>query len=212
MIEARDLYERYRLRERERTPADSPIAVLLETARFSAFDPREYDETIVRNLQSRGLIDVRTVHLERLGRVEVGYLTYHGKHIVRQNAGHEIMLPPPPRREYLEHDLAVHRMFREHKRGIERSDGEVVQVVTEHEFKSRLGRVTVRNPRAEIAVREFAEEHHLRVVEGRIRIPDCRIVYLEYRDYGDLLRRDLEIASGHGSAAKARAGMIVQPR
>lgn len=62
---------------------------------------------------------------------------------------------------------------------------------------------------------EIAAHYHLKVVSGRIPIPDLRIEYVNENDY-EIQRRDLELATEHyrprGLSEKARAGFELYSR
>ncbi len=62
---------------------------------------------------------------------------------------------------------------------------------------------------------EMAESFHLKVVDGKIPIPDLRIEYVNENDW-QLRRKDLELATDHyrprGLSEKARAGFQVYAR
>src|SRR5216684_8552855 len=63
--------------------------------------------------------------------------------------------------------------------------------------------------------KEIAEQYHLKVVSGKIPIPDLRIEYVNENEY-EIQRRDLELATEHyrprGLAQKACAGFQIYAR
>jgi len=63
--------------------------------------------------------------------------------------------------------------------------------------------------------KEVAKGYHLKVVSGRIPIPDLRIEYVNEND-NEIQRRDLELATEHyrprGLSEKARAGFELYAR
>ena len=84
------------------------------------------------------------------------------------------------------------------------------------ELYARLARATADKHRDRETLREeVAERYHLRVVSGRIPIPDLRIEYLNENDC-EIQRRDLELATEHyrprGLSEKARAGFELYAR
>ena len=204
MIDARDLYERYRFRERERAP-DNARETFVEIARFTAADPRFYDPDLIRKLEAQGKLQVDE-------RVPYAFLTYSGRFAAAKLRARDMVVQRLDRR-YLEHDLAVHKLYRETKTALEKDGAEVVGIRTEAEFRLELGHATGRTNNARTAVQEFAEKHDLHVINARLCVPDVRIIYeLDYQ----ILHRDLEIASGHrtsaGNKAHRAAGMLVADR
>jgi len=84
------------------------------------------------------------------------------------------------------------------------------------ELYSRLARATADKRRDREALREeVAKRYHLKVVSGRIPIPDLRIEYANEND-DEIQRRDLELATEHyrprGLSEKARAGFELYAR
>ena len=118
------------------------------------------------------------------------------------------------------HDADLYRLYHKVSDEIESQGGRVVRVQLDYEMKaelySRLARASrdeTRNPRT---VRdEVAEGYHLKVVSGRIPIPDLRVEYVNEND-NQIQRRDLELATDHyrprGLSQKARAGFQVYAR
>jgi hypothetical protein len=62
---------------------------------------------------------------------------------------------------------------------------------------------------------EVAEGYHLKVVSGKIPIPDLRVEYVNENE-NEIQRRDLELATDHyrprGLSQKARAGFQIYAR
>jgi len=63
--------------------------------------------------------------------------------------------------------------------------------------------------------KEIAERYHLKVVSGKIPIPDLRVEYVNENE-NEIQRRDLELATDHyrprGLSQKARAGFQIYAR
>ena len=84
------------------------------------------------------------------------------------------------------------------------------------ELYARLARASEDKSRdPETLRKEVAERYHLKVVSGKIPIPDLRIEYVKEND-NEIQRRDLELATEHyrprGLAQKARAGFQIYAR
>lgn len=84
------------------------------------------------------------------------------------------------------------------------------------ELYARLARAAADRRRdCETLREEVAKRYHLKVVSGRIPIPDLRIEYVNEND-NEIQRRDLELATEHyrprGLSEKARAGFELYAR
>jgi hypothetical protein len=119
------------------------------------------------------------------------------------------------------HDADLYRLYHKVSDEIERQGGRVDRVMLDYEMKEELYAKLAKalegktSEREREAIREeVAEEYHLKVVHGKVPIPDLRI---EYADQELLLqRRDLELATDHyrprGLAEKAHAGFQIYAR
>jgi hypothetical protein len=84
------------------------------------------------------------------------------------------------------------------------------------ELYARLVRAAADKRRdPDVLRKEVAKRYHLKVVSGRIPIPDLRIEYVNEND-NEIQRRDLELATEHyrprGLSEKARAGFELYAR
>lgn len=200
---------RERPRERERIGM-SPQETLREIGRFGVVDARFYEPDWIRKFSATGA-------LSYINRSEgVAILTRDGRGAARHLCGHDhtLVILGKVKDNRIEHDLAVHRLYCRERLAIEKDGGRLLEIRTEVEFKRDLGRATFRSRNMRAATDDFARANDLRVVDGQLRIPDCRIVYeIEGRQQPPL---DLEIASAHlGSkavAAKQMSGMKVVDR
>jgi len=118
------------------------------------------------------------------------------------------------------HDADLYRLY--HKVGdeIENRGGRVLRVQLDYEMKrelyARLARASQDESRnLETLRKEIAERYHLKVVSGRIPIPDLRIEYVNENE-NEIQRCDLELATEHyrprGLSQKARAGFQIYAR
>ena len=119
------------------------------------------------------------------------------------------------------HDADLYRLYHKVSDEIERNGGRVNRVILDYEMKEELyGKLAKAlrdktwGPEREAIREEIAEKYDLKVVQGKIPIPDLRI---EYADQ-DLIvhQRDLELATDHyrprGLAEKAHAGFQIYAR
>ena len=114
------------------------------------------------------------------------------------------------------HDAALYRLYQQEIGRIEQTGGSVRRVILDFELKHSINRRLAKLnslPHSEQVRerREIAQEHGLRVVNGRIPLPDVR---LEYEGPDQQLNKvDLELVTGHyhrgNLAAKAKAGFAM---
>jgi hypothetical protein len=114
------------------------------------------------------------------------------------------------------HDTALYRLYHKVAEEIERDGGKNLRVVLDFELKKDLYRDLARlkglSPNEqEDQKQEIAEAHGLKVVNGKVPLPDLRIEY-ENRDH-EQSRLDLELATsdyrGNQLAEKAQAGFSI---
>jgi hypothetical protein len=209
----RESVERYRLSPKERE-------TMMEIGRFRALSVEDltkyrYD---LRNLSSQGLLEQRTVTVGR-GRQQVSAvaLSRTGKRVSQRMSDTSQMIYAgivKPRE--VGHDTAIYRMYQAEAERIESAGGRVARVVLDYELKRNVYSPLAKSqdlPALEYARRqaEIAEENGLRVVNGKIPVPDLRIEYeTAEADYRHI---DLELATEHYTrdqmAAKASAGFTV---
>jgi hypothetical protein len=178
-------------------------------------------ERELRHLQKQGLIVERTLPTSGRDSLRVVGLTKAGKKLLRtadrfpeaQALYHGIVKPREAK-----HDAELYRLFRAEASRIESAGGRPLRVILDYELKRHLNRERERlgerrNDPHEIAT--LAERHGLKVVNGKIPLPDMRIEY-QTADL-ELRRIDLELATRHyrprGVAEKAKAGFaLYSPR
>jgi hypothetical protein len=117
------------------------------------------------------------------------------------------------------HDADLYRLYHKASDEIEGSGGRVFRVILDYEMKeelySQLANALRDKTRHPDTIREeVAEKCHLKVVDGKIPIPDLRIEYADQELHAQ--RRDLELATDHyrprGLAEKAHAGFQIYAR
>lgn len=113
----------------------------------------------------------------------------------------------------LRHDAAIYELYQKEAGKISATGGSVKRVVLDFELKKNVNRQLARIQGLSPAERErerqvIAEQHGLKIVNGRIQIPDLRMEY-ESREQEEC-RVDLECVTGHYKsrqiAAKKSAG------
>lgn len=114
------------------------------------------------------------------------------------------------------HDAALYRLYQQEIGRIERTGGRVRRVILDFELKHsinpRLAKLNSLSRAEQIQERrQIAQDHGLRVVNGKIPLPDLRLEY-EGPDQ-QLAKVDLELVTGHyhrgNLAAKTKAGFAM---
>jgi len=194
-----------------------------DLAEFAHNRDRSRMENDVENLVRQGLAKVTTIPNIDYNPSQVVTLTKEGHKLLSrgkvlpssQAIYHELKKP-----KEASHDADLYRLY--HKVGdeIESHGGRVIRVQLDYEMKdelySRLARASrdkTRNPQT--LREEVAKGYHLKVVSGKIPIPDLRIQYVNEND-NEIQHRDLELATDHyrprGLSQKARAGFQIYAR
>jgi hypothetical protein len=194
-----------------------------DLAEFAYNGDRGRMENDVENLVRQGLAKVTTIPNVEYNPTEVVTLTKEGHRMLsrgqvveRDQATYHGLKKP---REAA-HDADLYRLYNKVSDEIESRGGRVLRVRLDYEIKdelySRIDRAAKDKGREPEAVREeVAERYHLKVVSGKIPIPDLRIEYVNEND-NQIQHRDLELATEHyrprGLSEKARAGFQIYAR
>jgi hypothetical protein len=171
-------------------------------------------ESDVRNLARQGLVEPKTIEGHASYSTKVLTLTKDGHWLLeraqlvshRQATYHGLVKVKEAR-----HDADLYRLYQQVARDIEASGGKVHRVVLDFELKKDLYRALSRmrpdkDPKYERIF--IANQFDLKVVNGKIPIPDLRIEYED--DCREIRRLDLEVATRdyrpQGLGEKAKAG------
>lgn len=173
-------------------------------------------ERDLRSLARQGLIQHKTSQgtdgsiRELLALTRAGYRLLRAYHVLpeTQSAYYGFVKP-----KEANHDADIYRVYQNEGRRIGRNGGRKFRVILDFELKRKLNRDFAtfgKESRQEIAAR-----HGLRVVNGKVPVPDLRIEY--ETPEGDMGRVDLELVTEHYRprqlAEKARAGFsLYAPR
>jgi len=194
-----------------------------DLAEFAYNGDRKRMEHDIENLERQGLAEVKTIPDIEHNPIKVVTLTKQGNKFLRQGG-----ILEPGQRTYhglkkpneAAHDADLYRLYHKVSDEIESKGGRVVGVRLDYELKDELyssiaEASKLRHESLESIREEMAESLHLKVVDGKIPIPDLRIEYVNEND-GQLHRKDLELATDHyrprGLSEKARAGFQVYAR
>jgi len=174
----------------------------------------------VENLFRQGLAEMKIIPHEDTGSRQLLTLTKNGHRFLTETrvAGKDQALYhgfTKPREAH--HDADLYRLYQKAAEKIERQGGRRLRVVLDYELKKHLYHDLAKLGKdrdSPSSKRVVAEQHGLKVVHGKIPMPDVRIEY-ESRD-GEKARVDLELATGHyrgrNLAEKVRAGFSIYAR
>jgi hypothetical protein len=206
----------------------SEIQTLRELGTFRAVDSealaeigyggnRERMEQDLRNLIRQSLITRRGVEGREKQRLEVLTLTKAGRRFL---ARQKLMPHGQPiyrglvKPKEAHHDATLYRTYQKAAREIERDGGRVRMVALDYELKKRINKELARlgpdrhSPDKKL---EIAQANGVRVVNGRVVIPDLQIEYESAE--GQLTRVNLELATKNYRSshlqAKAQAGFTL---
>lgn len=194
-----------------------------DLAEFAYNRDRSRMEKDVENLLHQGLAKVTTIPDIDYNPSTVVTLTKEGHRLLSrgkvlpasQAIYHDLKKP-----KEAAHDADLYRLYHKVSDEIESKGGRVIRVQLDYEMKdelySRLARASRDKTRDPHTLRqEVAERYHLKVVSGKISIPDLRVEYVSENDH-QIRRRDLELATDHyrprGLSQKARAGFQIYAR
>jgi hypothetical protein len=218
----------YRDRERTYSLRSSEIETLKEIGTFRAVDSEALAEIgyggnhdrmdqDLKNLARQSLISRRSIQGAQTERVQILVLTKAGKRFLSkqklvpqgQSVYHGLVKP----KEVL-HDASLYRLYHKAARQIERDGGTVRKVALDYELKKQINKELARlgaDRHNQDKKSEIAQAHGIRVVNGRVVVPDLQIEY-ENAD-GHLARVNLELATKHYRPnqlqAKAQAGFTL---
>lgn len=222
--------QQHRDRERTYNLRESEIRALAEVGTFRAVrtkDLVEYQyrgnekqaDQDLKNLKAQGLIQQKTLPgtakepLLTLSREARDFLDRNRpQDVPRDQALYHGFVKPREAR----HDAEVYRLYQKVANDIEREGGTKLRVVLDFELKKNLYRDLAKlkdlPPEQQAEEKErIAHEHGLKVVNGKIPLPDLRIEY-ETRD-NEQARVDLELATQDyresGLAEKSKAGFSI---
>lgn len=143
-------------------------------------------------------------------KLTVAVLTKRGQELIEQDLGRDAsqkLFSGLVKPAEVRHDAAIYRMYQLEAERIRRSGGQVRRIVLDYELKQNVYRPLAKArslPPPDYARRqaEIAAQNQLKVVHGKILLPDLRIEY--ERASGELAHVDLELASEHYRGGQMR--------
>lgn len=207
---------------------ESDVQMLTEIGIFRALDFND----LARHRYQGDLIEARK-HLGNLSRAGLvrSRISYPERvvYVTLTTAGHQLLAANPGREKSKQklyhgfvktrearHDAALYRLYQQEIGRIEHMGGRLRRVILDFELKHSINRRLAKLnslSRAEQIheKRQIAQDHGLRVVNGKIPLPDLRLEY-EGPDQ-QLAKVDLELVTGHyhrgNLATKAKAGFAM---
>jgi hypothetical protein len=196
------------------------VIAATDLAKYAYGGSRERMDQDIRRLARQSLLTDKTIEISQKKTIRVVTLTKAGHRLLKktnqladdQPIYHSLVKP----RE-VKHDADLYRLYQKEVARIERGGGRPVRVLLDFELKRNLNRdLALLGPEKDDRdrKREVAEKHHLKVVNGKIPVPDLRVEY-ETPEL-ELRRVDLELATRdyrpRAMAEKASAGFSLYGR
>jgi len=161
----------------------------------------------------RNLTDQRLVTVRRDSRGKERYvcLTRSGKSMAEahlNSSAEQSLYSGIVKKRELRHDAAIYEVYQKEAQKISKSGGTVKRVVLDFELKKNVNRQLAKIQNLSPAERErerqrIAEEHGLKIVKGKIQIPDVRLEYESQEQ--EHCKVDLECVTGHYKARQIAA-------
>jgi hypothetical protein len=224
----------YTDRDKNYSLRDSEIHTLGEVGKFRVVATRDLAEFAYNGDRSRMENDIENLvrHglMRQTGIADINHTPIHVLTLTKE--GHKFLsrgkVVSPSQATYhglkkpkeAFHDADLYRLYHKVSDEIESRGGRVLRVQLDYEMKrelyARLARKCHdRSREPEKRRKEVAERYHLKVVSGKIPIPDLRIEYVNENE-NEIQRRDVELATDHyrpsGLSQKARAGFQIYAR
>lgn len=219
--------EVYATRGRSFRLRHSEVAAMVEVGKFRAIAQEDLIEFFyqgdkvrfrpdIENLVRQGLLEMKSVPQEEKGSRTLLTLTKQGHRFltnIQAAPKGQILYHGFRKPREAHHDADLYRLYQKASEDIEGNGGKNLRVVLDYELKKRVYYELAKlgPDRTSAQKREVADRHGLKMVRGKIPIPDVRIEY-EARD-GEKARVDVELATGHyrgrNLAEKVRAGFSI---
>jgi hypothetical protein len=223
--EPRDIHE---IRGRTCRVRQSEVQAMVELGKFRVISQEDLIEFFyagdtdrfrpdTEHLIRQGLIQAKAIPHETTGSRTLLTLTKLGHRFLTQTqaaAQDQVLYHGFTKPREAHHDADLYRLYQKASAKIAPQGGKNLRVVLDYEMKKRIYHDLAKlgeERNSSARKREIAERHQLRMVRGKIPVPDIRIEY-ETRD-GEKARIDLELATGHyrgrSLAEKIRAGFAI---
>ena len=217
----------YELREKSYRLNDREARMLSDIGAFRAIEKDDLLRHIYKGEQAAFDRDLRHLHRQNLVRI-VGPKGSVTKYIVLAKPAKELTeryLRTNPRQQIysgavkireLKHDATLYRLYDKVAKELSERDARPLRVVLDYELKRTINKALAKTKelsrqQKEQRIRQIAQEHNLKVVNGKIPLPDLRIEYESPDGEQDMC--DLEYVTEHyrarSLAEKAAAGFTL---
>jgi len=229
--ERSDSVRAYYVRDRAYLLRGSEIHSLTEIGKFRVIaspDLARYEyqgdsdrmEKDVRHLRGQGLVTNKAIEISRKKSLRIVTLTKAGHRLLKKAnrlSNDQAIYHGLRKAREVEHDADLYRLYHKEATRIERTGGRPLRIILDYELKKNLNRdLSLLGPDRNNEARksEVAEKHGLRLVNGKIPVPDLRIEY-ESSDL-EVRQVDLELATREyrpkAISEKAAAGFSLYSR
>jgi len=210
----------YRLRQSEiRTLVDLGkfrVVAVADLADLAYGGQRDQMQNDLRNLLRQGLVGKDVFAGPEQTARELLTLTKRGQRLIHCNRmvpGDQTIYSGFVKPREANHDANLYQLYNKELTRIRKEGGRNPRVILDFELKRKINRDLAKFGRE--AGPEIARSHGLRVVRGRIPVPDVRIEY--EKPSGEMARVDLELVTEHyrgrSLADKVKAGFsLYTPR
>ena len=199
------------------------VVTVRDLAEFAYYGDRARVENDVESLVRQAVLKETTIADPEHNPTQVVTLTMEGRKVLSRGK----VLPSDqatyhglkkPKEAF--HDADLYPLYHKVSDEIESRGGRVLRVQLDYEMKKELYFCLAYVPQdrsrdSETLRKEIADRYHLKIVSGKIPIPDLRIEYVNENEC-EIQRRDLELATEHyrprGLSQKARAGFQIYAR
>jgi hypothetical protein len=199
-------------------------AMLRDVGTFRTITDEALQKHVYRGDEDRFRKDLRNLTDQRLvavqpnprGKDRYVSLTRSGKNVTEahlRTTTEQSLYSGIVKKRELRHDAAIYEVYQKEAHKISKSGGTIKRVVLDFELKKNVNRQLARIQNLAPAEREcqrqqIAEAHGLKIVHGKIQIPDLRLEYETQEQ--EQCKVDLECVTGHYKArqiaAKSAAG------
>lgn len=223
--------KQYEYRSRTYMLRSSEIQAMTDIGKFRALAAKDVEEFVYRGDRQHMEADLAYLHKQHLivEREVPHHETSPRRLLALTKEGHHLLVATKsaPKEQALyhgftkpreaHHDADLYRLYQKGLERVARAGGNNIRVILDSELKKNLYRDLARAGRtgnSSDAKADIAERHGLRVVRGKIPVPDLRVEY-QTPDH-ELARVDLELATEHyrfkNIAQKVRAGFSIYAR
>jgi hypothetical protein len=199
-------------------------AMLRDIGTFRTITADSLQKHVCRGDEDRFRKDLRNLTDQRLvavlpnprGKDRYVFLTRSGKNVTEahlRTSTEQSLYSGIVKKRELRHDAAIYEVYQKEAQNISNSGGTIRRVVLDFELKKNVNRQLAKIQNLAPAERErqrqeIADAHGLKIVNGKIQIPDVRVEYESQEQ--EQCKVDLECVTGHYKArqiaAKAAAG------